>query len=64
MVTDEEEVVGSILYPSKIANGDDIPTKDITQDLGRHSRYVQQRISGAFELNDVSCAFFDLFLQG
>ena len=43
----------------------EIPTKDVSENLGRYTcGYVQQRISGALEFDHVPIALFDPLLQG
>lgn len=41
------------------------PSEDVSQYFGGHARrYVQQRIPGALELDNVPLALCDLFIQG
>ena len=67
MVADEEEVIRALLQSAelwKISTRNDVPTKDRPEDFwGYASGYVQQRVSGSFELEHISSPFLDLFLQ-
>jgi hypothetical protein len=62
-VTDEEEVVGSLLESVGGFVGDEDPTEDIPEHLGWEAGHVQQRVPGAFKLYHGPLAVFDpLFL--
>ena len=64
MVTNEEEVIRALPQPAKIAYWGDVPSKDVTKDFRRNADgYVQQRVSSAFEVGDVSGALLDLLFQ-
>ena len=67
MVANEEEIVGALLQPSEtpVVLPDEAPGENVSQDFRWRARgYVQQRIPGAFELDYVSPALFNLLLQG
>jgi len=78
-MTNEEEVVTSLVEPVEVSRVQwkvlrvqrmarvprKSPNKYLSEDFWRYAcGYVQQRISGAFELDDVPFALFNLLLQG
>jgi len=71
VVTNEEEVVRALLQlldvprARRMASPNEAPNEYTPEDFGGYvCGYVQQRIPGAFELDYVSSALFDLSLQG
>ena len=59
----QEEVVRSLLQPSKICLAGDIPTENFPEYFGRKSGHVQKRVPSAFEFDDCHLVPPDLLLQ-
>ena len=63
MMTDEEEVIGSLLDPAEDSLGGDDPAENLPEYFGWKCGYVQQRVPGALELDYGPLVLFDLPLQ-
>ena len=64
VMANEEEVVRVLRQPAKVSIRNNVPSEDVPKDLGwEESRNVQQRVSGAFEMDYGLLVFFDLLIQ-